>query len=412
MYLAHLSLTNFRNYTRLDVDVPRGSLLLVGGNAQGKTSLLEAVYFLATFVSFHASHDRQLINFLAAREPLAVARIVADLRYPEENRSAASHRLEVRIIQEDNGLNGAPRLRKEVLLDGVKRKIGEAIGVFNAVLFLPHMLRVIEGSPEERRRYLNLTMAQVVPQFALALSEYSRTLSQRNALLKQLAERGGDSQQLSYWDEQLSGLGAQIIYFRIQALRDLERLARRVHGELTRGQEVLRLDYQPSFDPLSKRPMQYTLPMDAPLDRSGISLEKIQLGFRDCLERSRDEEIARGVTTMGPHRDELRFLGNGIDLGIYGSRGQARTAMLALKLAEVAWMREKTGQWPVLLLDEVLAELDPQRREDLLQRLAESEQAMLTTTDLDLFLPEFVQKASLWRIHSGRLQEVDHGTTG
>jgi DNA replication and repair protein RecF len=410
MYLSHLSLTNFRNFTRLDVDVPRGSLLLVGDNAQGKTSLLEAVFFLATFVSFHASNDRQLINFLAARESLAVARIVADLRYSDENRAAGSHRLEVRIIQEDNGLNGASRLRKEVLLDGVKRKVGEAIGVFNAVLFLPHMLRVIEGAPEERRRYLNLTMAQVIPQLALALSEYGRALSQRNALLKQLAERGGDPQQLSYWDEQLSALGAQIIYFRIQALRDLERLARRVHEELTRSQEILRLDYQPSFDPLPSRPMQYALPMDAPVDRSGIPLEKIQQGFRDCLERVRDEEIARGVTTIGPHRDELRFLGNGIDLGTYGSRGQARTAMLALKLAEVAWMREKTGQWPVLLLDEVLAELDPQRREDLLQRLTESEQALLTTTDLDLFQPDFVKKANLWHIHSGRLQEADHGT--
>ena len=123
-----------------------GPLLLIGGNAQGKTSLLEAVYFLATFVSFHASNDRQLVNFLSARDPLAVARIVADLRYSDDNRAASSHRLEVRIIQEDNGLNGASRLRKEVLLDGAKRKMGEAIGVFNAVLFLPHMLRVVEGA--------------------------------------------------------------------------------------------------------------------------------------------------------------------------------------------------------------------------------------------------------------------------
>jgi DNA replication and repair protein RecF len=408
MNLSHLSLTNFRNYTRLDMDVPRGSLLLVGDNAQGKTSLLEAVYYLATFVSFHASNERQLINFLAAREPLAVARIIADFHYSDENRSSSSRRLEVRIIQEDNGLNGTSKLRKEVLLDGIKRKVGEAIGVFNAVLFLPHMLRVVEGAPEERRRYLNLMMAQVIPQYAMILSEYNRTLTQRNALLKQLAERGGDPQQLSYWDEQLSSRGAQIIYFRIQALQDLERLARQVHGELTRGQEVLRLNYQPAFDPIPGRPMQYTLPMDTPVDRSGTSLEKIHQDFRDCLEGLHAEEIARGVTTIGPHRDELRFLGNGIDLGTYGSRGQARTAMLSLKLAEVAWMRERTGQWPVLLLDEVLAELDPQRRGDLLQRLVESEQALLTTTDLDLFSPDFVKQANLWHIHNGRLQEVDH----
>ena len=117
----------------------------------------------------------------------------------------------------------------------------------------------------------------------------------------------------------------------------------------------------------------------------------------------RSEEIARGVTTIGPHRDELRFLANGLDLGIYGSRGQARTAVLSLKNAEVLWMKARTDQWPVLLLDEVLAELDIQRRSDLLNRLTESEQAMLTTTDLDLFAPDFVEKATTWQVHAGRV---------
>jgi DNA replication and repair protein RecF len=156
MYLKHLSLTNFRNFSRLDVDVPGGNLMLVGENAQGKTSLLEAIYFLATMVSFHASSDRELISFLAAREPLAVARIVADYQ-----RGHNEHRLEVRIIQEVNGNNGGSRLRKEVLTDGVKCRMSEAVGHFMAVLFLPQMLSVIEGAPDERRRYLNLTLAQV-----------------------------------------------------------------------------------------------------------------------------------------------------------------------------------------------------------------------------------------------------------
>jgi DNA replication and repair protein RecF len=157
MYLTHLSITNFRNFARLDVDVPKGGVMLVGANAQGKTSLLEAVYFLATFVSFHAENDRQLINFLAARETLAVGRIVADFcRKDAGQASPEAHRLEVRIIQESNDLNGATRLRKEVLLDGVKHKASEVVGKFNAVLFLPQMLRIVEGGPEERRRYLNL----------------------------------------------------------------------------------------------------------------------------------------------------------------------------------------------------------------------------------------------------------------
>lgn len=397
MRLSHLSLTNFRNFTRLDVDVPAGPLLLVGDNAQGKTSLLEAVYFAATLESFHAQNDRQLINFIAAREPLAVARIVIDFY-----RNGADHRLEIRIIQEPTA-NGNSLMRKELLLDGLKSKVSQVIGQFNAVLFLPQMLRIIEGTPEDRRRYLNLALAQVYPGYAEALTEYGRALTQRNALLKQLCERGGDAAQLTFWDEKLATAGALLIRTRIQSIQELERLAARLHNELTRGGEVLRLAYQPAYDPLPPPPGQYSLPMDTWVDRSGIPLEQIRQGFLSSLVRLHNEDIVRGVTAIGPHRDELRFLSNSIDLGIYGSRGQVRTAILGLKLAEVAWMQAKTGEWPVLLLDEVLAELDIQRRLDLLQRLCQSEQALLTTTDLDLFAADFVQTARLWKVEAGRV---------
>jgi DNA replication and repair protein RecF len=143
--------------------------------------------------------------------------------------------------------------------------------------------------------------------------------------------------------------------------------------------------------------------MNFSIDRSGISIEKIRTGFLTQLGQARGEEIQRGVTRIGPHRDELRFISNGVDLGIYGSRGQGRTAVLSLKLAEMAWMKEKTAQWPVLLLDEVLAELDPARRVDLLSRLMESEQALLTTTDLDLFSADYVRKAKVWQIQAGQV---------
>ncbi len=399
MYLTHLSLTNFRNFARLDADMPRGSILMVGANAQGKTSLLEAIYFLATFTSFHANNDRQLVNFIAGREALAVARIVATFC-----QNGKEHRLEVRIIQESNGFNGTARTRKETLLNGVKLKIGEAVGQFNAVLFLPQMLRVIEGAPEERRRDFNLTLSQVIPRYPEILSDYSRALSQRNALLKQLNERGGDREQLTFWDSQLANSGAQIIYARIHAIQELEYISARIHQELTRGGAVLRVSYQPAYDPLPQLPGQYELPLDAPVTRQGFSLDQIREGFHKALFDQRRDEIARGVTTIGPHRDEVRFLENGVDLGIFGSRGQNRTAMLALKLAEVKWMRAKTNQSPVLLLDEVLAELDSERRIDLLNRLTVSEQALLTTTDLDLFSAEYVQKATLWHVKGGVLE--------
>src|SRR4030042_1012031 len=401
MRLTHLSLTNFRNFTRLDIDVPVGTVMLVGNNAQGKTSLVEAIYFLATLTSFHAGSDRQLINFIEARQDLAVGRIVADFCRGDEN-----HRIEVRIIQEPNTQNGVKHLRKEVLLDGVKRKASEVIGQFNAVMFLPQMMGVIEGSPEERRRYLNLALAQVIPHYQPALAEYNKAILQRNALLKQLFERKGDASQLDYWDDQIATHGAQLIHVRIRAVQELERLAARTHRELTHANEILRLSYQPAYDPLPQIPGQFALPLDAAVDRVGFSQEQIRKGFLECLQKLRLEEIARGVTTIGPHRDELRFLSNGIDLGTYGSRGQARSAILALKIAEVAWMHTKSGHWPILLLDEVLAELDIERRFDLLARLDQSEQVLLSTTDLDLFDPEYVQKAVVWRVVGGRGEKV------
>ena len=375
--------------------------MLVGDNAQGKTSLLEAIYFLATLTSFHASSDKQLINFIEARQNLAVGRIVADFCRGVEN-----HHLEVRIIQEPNGQNGGTHLRKEVLLDGVKRKAGEAVGQFNAVLFLPQMMGVIEGGPDERRRYLNLALAQVIPHYQPALAEYNKAILQRNALLKQLFERKGDASQLDYWDDQIATHGAQLIHVRIRAVQELERLAARTHRELTHANEVLRLSYQPAYDPLPQATGQFALPLDAAVDRIGFSQEQIRKGFLECLEKKRYEEIARGVTTIGPHRDELRFLANGIDLGTYGSRGQARSAILALIIAEVAWMNAKSGHWPILLLDEVLAELDTERRFDLLARLDQTEQVLLSTTDLDLFDPEFVNQAIVWRVAGGRVEKA------
>ena len=397
MFLTHLSLTDFRIFSRFDQAVPLNSLILVGDNAQGKTSLLEAVYYLSTLDSFQASNSLDLINFSALQNNLAVCRIVADFRKKDTD-----HHLEIRIIKDTNS-NGNNSIRKEVLLDGSQQKINSVIGTFNAVLFLPHMLQIVTGSPQLRRHYLNLTLAQVDPAYTESLSEYNKALTQRNALLKQLNERSGDVDQLSYWDEKITQTGAYIIYARIQAIRDLGYIAAPIHQDLTRGEEILRLNYLPSFDPAASPPGQIELPLENALDRSRVELKDIQDGYREKLISSRSEDIYRGVTSRGPHRDEMRYLSNGIDLGNFGSRGQLRTAMLAIKLAEVNWLNEKNGDWPVLLLDEVLAELDDTRRQDLLDRLAKTEQSLLTTTDLNLFSDEFKKSATQWEIKNGGL---------
>ncbi|OQY86619.1 MAG: hypothetical protein B6D40_01010 [Anaerolineae bacterium UTCFX3] len=395
VYLKRLSLTNFRNFTRLDMDVPRRSVVLVGDNAQGKTSVLEAVYFLAALTSFQTNADRQMVNFLEARNSPAVARIVG-----EYARGSRNHKLEIRLILDPVGVGNGQRLRKEILLDGVKKQASDAVGKFSAVVFVPQMSQIIEGGPDERRRHLNLALAQAVPAYAGVLSDYGKALEQRNALLKALNERGGSADQLEVWDETLARLGAQIIQWRIAAVQELEKQAARIHLELTRGAEVLRLAYEPAYDPLPK----IALKLDAPADRSNIPLKEVERGFLERLRGLRSEEISRGVTTIGPHRDEMRFLANQIDLGDYGSRGQVRTALLSLKLAEAAWIQARTGQWPVILLDEVMAELDLQRRADLLKYLGQAEQSLLTAADLRMFTPEFVESAKVWHVKNGKVE--------
>lgn len=369
---------------------------MLGNNAQGKTSILEAIYYLATFSSFHATHDRQLINFGLNDEPLVVTRIVAD--YLANNKK---HTFEVRLILEANSFNASPRFRKEILLDGVKKKVGEAVGFFNAVIFTPQMSRIIEGSPSDRRRYLDDLISQVVPHYRQHLTRYAKVLTQRNALLKQLLERGGDESQLDVWDEMLAKHGSAIIIARIQAIKEMETFAKRLHFRLTDEKEVLRVAYIPAYEPMKSPKGQLALPVEYEIDRSNTTINEIYEGFLKELNSSHKKDIARRVTSIGPHRDELRFISNRIDLGDYGSRGQGRTTLLAMKLAEVAWMHTKTGEWPVLLLDETMAELDPKRRIDLLTELNNAEQGILTATDLDMFEADFIQDHQVWRVDGG-----------
>lgn len=398
MQINRLSLTNFRNFARLEVEFPAGPTLLVGANAQGKTSLLEAVHYLTGAGTSHATSDRQLINFLALKEPQPFARLVGEVKAHDR-----LHRLEMRLILEENG---GDRLSKEILINGIKKRQGDLASHFNAVLFLPQDLEIIEGSPSLRRRFMDITISQADPLYSNALREYGKVLSQRNALLKSLFERRDSIDQLSFWDQKLCDLAGEIIRGRILALSEMERLAGPIHDRLTRSEETLRLDYLPSYDPLPRPEAQIGLGLETMIDRTGFSAQSIGDGLRQNLEDSRREEIQRGVTLIGPHRDDFRFLANGLDLRLYGSRGQIRTAILSTKLAEVEWIESKVGEPPVVLLDEVLAELDVTRRGDLLERIGRAHQTLLTATDLSMFDSDFVAQATQWKIEAGRLSPV------
>jgi DNA replication and repair protein RecF len=274
------------------------------------------------------------------------------------------------------------------------------VGFFNSILFLPQMTRIIEDGPDERRRYLDQTLSQAVPGYVRALSTYLKGISRRNALLKQLAESGGDHDQLLYWDELLAEHGSEIVMHRIQAIDELQTLACDHHRELTDGKESLQIIYQPSIAIISSHG-EHDRTADQIPESNGIK-EK----FLDQLKARRREEIARGVTTIGPHRDNIQFLVNEVDMGIYGSRGQIRTVVMALKFAEKDWFKAKTGELPVILLDETLAELDGSRRLDLLKSLENGGQAVLTTADLELFDPDFVHRCDVWQVSRGGITKA------
>jgi DNA replication and repair protein RecF len=398
MHIEHLSLQNFRNYARLEVTLPTGAILLHGANAQGKTSLLEAIYYVATSRSPYTTTDRQLINWNVDQDILPYAKIGVEVA--GDNRML--NRIEVTLTKVADGLNGV-RLQKEIRVNGVSRRVMDLIGQINVVMFLPQDLALVEGPPAERRRYMNVTLCQTDTDYCRALGNFEKTLTQRNALLKRISENEARADELGYWNEQLTEAGATLIAGRQRLLRELEVKARAIHYDLSGGEEDLELSYRPGFSPTANNTGQLSfdvlgLDLNRQLDAGEIAVQ-----FGERLLDIQGEEITRGMTLVGPQRDELRLMVNGHDLGLYGSRGQARTAVMALKLAELAWMREVMGEWPILLLDEVIAELDAERRAYLLDRIKDVHQALLTTTEPDIFTAHFLQNATRWQIHQGQI---------
>jgi DNA replication and repair protein RecF len=399
MRITHLSLTNFRNYARLELAMPPGMIVLYGDNAQGKTSLLESVYYLATSRSPHSTSDKQLINWLASSDPLPYARLVAEVQTRQ-----GFKRMEMTLIHEKAR---GERYKKEIRVNGVTKRVMDLLGQITVVMFLPQDLTLVEGAPSERRRYLDITLCQTDSQYCHALGQYNKVITQRNALLRSYQEKGGrgDPSQLDFWDEKMAQYGAIIVNGRNKLVSDLERGAQRIHHDLSGANEMLRLHYHPGFDAALSGDGQMgfdpvalgagALPQLAP--------EKMAMRFYDQLKAKRREDMLRGQTSIGPQRDEMRFLVNGHDLGLYGSRGQNRTAVLALKLAELDWMRQKTGEWPILLLDEVAAELDTHRRGYLLERVGQAEQVMLTTTEPYLLPQQYLENAVKWRVENGNI---------
>lgn len=400
MYLTSLSLVNFRNYVRLELELEPHITVLKGDNAQGKTNFLEAIYYLSTASSPRADADRQLINWLAEEDTFSFARLVGRIAKGE-----GSSLIEIALVRNDG--NGEA-IRKAIRINGADRRVADLIGQVNVVLFLPQDIQLVDRSPGLRRRYLNALNCQIDPRYYLALQKYGQVVYQRNHLLRRLRGWRGDADQLAFWDNQMVELGAYLVARRRWLIRRLNAILAEIHPRLTGGREQMRLCYQPSvcLDEAEGEGYQLAMPLAGASDIQA-DVQRIAQAFGGQLAALRQAEMERGASLLGPHRDDMRFLANGVDMTIYGSRGQQRTAALSTKLAEVEWLRQETGEMPILLLDDMASELDPARRGYLIDTLDRAQQVIITATDVTGYPAGFLARARLLEVREGRIAALE-----
>ncbi|WP_413628026.1 DNA replication/repair protein RecF [Fructilactobacillus vespulae] len=366
MQVNELKLRNFRNYDEADVQFSPGVNVLIGQNAQGKTNLLEAIYVLALTRSHRANGNRDLIKWEDK-----VARIWGVVQ-----RSAGKTQLELTLSQKG----------KQAKVNHIEQaKLSSYIGQLNIILFAPEDLKIVKGSPQIRRRFMDIEFGQMSNKYLYNISQYRRILKQRNIYLRQLHfKKAKDLVYLDVLSEQLATFAAEIIYQRVQLLGKLQAWSQKIHSEISQQQETLKFKYMTS------------------LKRENLgSPEQIYQILLEKFKANHEKEVHQGTTIFGPHRDDLRFSVNGKDVAQFGSQGQQRTAALATKLAEIDLMKEETGEYPVLLLDDVLSELDESRQTHLLTDIQDKVQTFLTTTSLSGVATNLIHNPKLFKIKDG-----------
>ena len=357
MLLRRLQLRNHRNYAHLDLSMEPGVNVFMGANGQGKTNLLESVAMLALSSSPRARRDVEVVGPVAA-----ASRIEADVE-------SSGRRMELTISLNVEG----ERAHRTIEVDGARRRAFDLPGHFRVTLFWPDDLGLIKAGPEQRRRFLNQLLVQVQPGYARALSGLRRILEQRNSLLKRVAAGEETADMLEVWNDELVRTGSEVAGARSAAVRELAPVAARCQAEIGAG-ERLEIDY-----------------LGPPEDLAA------------AVHNSLAEDLRRGATSVGPHRDDLRIRLDGQDARGYASQGQQRTAVLSLKLAEAELVTRRSGERPVLLLDDVLSELDLERRVALLRHVGSGGQVVITSVDAGPFPPELIAAAKVWQVHAGQV---------
>ena len=355
MYISTLKLEHFRNYDGLELSFSKGTNLFYGDNAQGKTNILEAIYFCGTTRSHRTSRDRELIRFDADEAHLRMEMTKKDIDY----------RIDMHLKK---------ARAKGIAINGIAiRKAQELIGLGHFVFFSPEDLGIIKNGPSERRRFLDMELCQLDQIYVSSLADYNKVLLQRNKLLKDLSFRPQDIDTLDVWDEQLVRYGSSLICSREKFVEKLSEIILPIHEKLSGGREKICVGYE-----------------------KNVSADE----FARTLAAGRDKDLYLKSTETGPHRDDLSFTVNGIDIRHFGSQGQQRSAALSLKLAEIELVKEATGDIPVLLLDDVLSELDTNRQHYLLDSIGEI-QTFITCTGLEEYENSPVQIDRIFHVDNG-----------
>jgi len=359
MYIESLELLNFRNYPSLSLSFDRGTNLFYGDNAQGKTNILEAVYLAGTTKSHRGSKDRDIVRI---GENESHIRMML-------NRNGNRRRIDMHLKKNKP---------KGIAIDGIPiRKAADLFGIVSLVFFSPEDLSIIKNGPGERRRFIDLELSALDRIYLTDLARYNKCLNQRNRLLHDISFNGKLISELDVWDEQAAEYGSRLIRKRIEFTDDLNEIIQKIHRDLTGGKEEIRLVYEPS-----------------------ASEEELAAKIR----ASRDSDLRIQTTTVGPHRDDLGVLLNGLDTRLYGSQGQQRTAALSLKLSEISLVKEKTHDTPVLLLDDVLSELDSERQKFLLAGIRDT-QTLITCTGMDELTRNHFQVDKSFHVKSGSIED-------
>ena len=363
MYITRLELKNFRNYESLEADFDEKINLILGNNAQGKTNLIESIYMTSIGRSFRTAKDSDVIMF--GRDE-ALIKVNAEKKF-------SGTEVEIRIKDAS---------KKSVKKDGIPlKKSSELLENIMIVIFSPEDMKIVKDEPEKRRKFIDRELCQISPRYYDSLSNYKKILAQRNAYLK---EESIDPSLLDLWDSQLAGYGADIITGRKKFIESISGFSARIHSGITAGGEDLNIEYEPD--------VRVT---ENPEDQKMFFYEEIKKAF--------DSDMRNRSTTRGPHKDDISFFVNGINMRSFGSQGQQRTCALSLKLAELDLIKNETGEDAILLLDDVMSELDGTRQEYLIKTLKDN-QLFITTTSLDeRILGEF-KNAKIFNIYQGKFR--------